>query len=82
MTPNQMRGQGIAIFYFVLNLMGLGLGPTTVAVFTDYVFRDEMALRYSLAIFSVIVGTVAFVSLWLGLKPFREAAQAISDSEN
>lgn len=76
-TPNQMRGQSIAIFYFVLNLMGLGLGPTTVAVFTDYVFRDAMALRYSLSIFSVIVGMVAFTTLWLGLRPYRDVAKAI-----
>lgn len=49
-TPNQMRGQATAIYYFIISLAGLTLGPTSVAVLTDYVFRDESALRYSMAI--------------------------------
>lgn len=49
-TPNQLRGQVTAIYYFVISLAGLTLGPFSVAFFTDYVFRDETALRYSMAI--------------------------------
>jgi MFS family permease len=49
-TPNQMRGQATAIYYFIISLAGLLIGPTSVALLTDYVFRDESALRYSLAI--------------------------------
>ncbi|MBF8269599.1 MAG: MFS transporter [Gammaproteobacteria bacterium] len=69
-TPNQIRGQGIAIFYFILNIMGLGLGPLFVASFTDYVFKDPLYLRYSLAVFTIIVGVSAFVILWAGRKPY------------
>lgn len=49
-TPNQLRAQATAIYYFIISLAGLTLGPTSVALFTDYVFRDEAALRYSMAI--------------------------------
>jgi len=49
-TPNQLRAQATAIYYFIISLAGLTLGPTSVALFTDFVFRDEAALRYSMAI--------------------------------
>jgi MFS family permease len=49
-TPNQIRGQATAIYYFIISLAGLTLGPTSVAVLTDYVFGDESALRYSMAV--------------------------------
>jgi hypothetical protein len=37
-TPNQMRGQITALFLFVFNIIGFGLGPTVVALLTDFVF--------------------------------------------
>ncbi len=40
-VPNQMRGKAAAIFLFVINLVGLGLGPQILPLLTDYVFRDE-----------------------------------------
>jgi MFS family permease len=49
-VPNQMRGLSIAIAVVINNLIGMGIGPTLIAVITDYVFKDEMALRYSLSI--------------------------------
>src|SRR5690606_28292813 len=35
--PNSMRGQASAIYLFVITLIGLGIGPTAVALVTDYV---------------------------------------------
>ncbi len=49
-TPNRLRAQSAAIYFFLINILGLGLGPLLVALLTDYVFRDEADLRYSLAI--------------------------------
>jgi hypothetical protein len=40
-TPNQMRSQITALFLFVFSIIGFGLGPTVVALFTDYVFHAE-----------------------------------------
>lgn len=73
-TPNQLRGQAIAIYIFVVALTGMSLGPTTVALITDFVFQDPLALRYSMAIFTVIFAVMAFTLLWLGLKPYRHSA--------
>lgn len=80
-TPNQIRGQAIAIYNFGINLIGLGVGPTFVALITDYIFKDTAALRHSLAIFTVIIALIALASLWLGLKPYRESARVILAEE-
>ena len=73
MMPNAMRGQASAIYLFVVNLIGLGLGPTIVAMCTDFVFRDDLDLRYSLVLVATLAHLVATGFLWLGLKPFRES---------
>jgi MFS family permease len=70
-VPNRMRGQAIASYLLLAGLMGIGLGPTLVAVFTDFVFKDNGALRYSLAI---CAAPAALFALWLigsGLKHYE-----------
>lgn len=78
-TPNQMRGQITALYVFIANIIGLGFGPTMVALFTDYVFHDELALGYSLSVTSAILGPMgAFILLW-GLKSYRKS---LKDAES
>jgi MFS family permease len=69
-TPNQMRGQVSAMYMFIFNIVGYGLGPTAVAVFTDYVFHAESALRYSLTAVAAITAPLAVLIVWYGLKPY------------
>ena len=57
-TPNQIRGQVIAIYFFVISMTGYTLGPTSVALLTDYVFQDEGLIRYSISIVALIAGTI------------------------
>ncbi|MBL8629607.1 MAG: MFS transporter, partial [Rhodospirillaceae bacterium] len=71
--PNQMRGQISALYYFVLSLLGLTIGPSAVAVVTDFVFKDEMMLRYSLALTCGIAGVLGVVLLGYNLKLYRAA---------
>lgn len=73
MMPNAMRGQASALYLFVVNLIGLGLGPTAVAMTTDYVFGDDLAVRYSLLLVAVFAHVASAVLLWLGLRPFRDS---------
>ncbi len=49
-VPNQMRGLAVALVILLGNLLGMGLGPTLVALVTDSVFHNPASLRYSLAI--------------------------------
>ena len=71
--PNEMRGQASAVYLFVINLIGLGIGPTAVAMTTDYVFRNDNAVNYSLLIVCTIAHIVSGVLLWVGMKPFRDS---------
>jgi MFS family permease len=75
LMPNQVRVLASAIFLFILNLIGLGLGPTLVAVFTDFLFREESAIRYSLVLLLLIGGSVGTLCFWTGLKPYRTAIE-------
>ncbi len=71
--PNEMRGQASAVYLFVINLIGLGIGPTAVAMTTDYGFHDDNAVNYSLAIVCTIAHVIAGILLWVGRKPFCES---------
>jgi hypothetical protein len=70
MMPPPMRGQASAIYLFILNLIGLGGGPTAVALVNQYVFHREDALNYSLLLVSASALLIAAALLWLGLRPF------------
>jgi MFS family permease len=72
-TPNQMRGQVTALYLFVFNIIGFGLGPTFVAFLTDYIFRNEAHLRYALAMSAAIMGPLATYIVYLGMKPYGES---------
>jgi MFS family permease len=78
-TPNQMRAQISALYLFVANIIGLGLGPTVVALITDYGFGDDLAVRYSLAITGGTVAPLAAISLALGLKHYRSSLKQSVD---
>jgi MFS family permease len=78
-TPNGMRGLIRALYQFVFNVIGYFLGPLFVAFFTVVVFHDDAAIRYSLTTAAAIVGPIAIVVTWWGLKPYaRSYAQARS----
>lgn len=71
--PNSMRGQASAIYLFVITLIGLGVGPTAVALVTDFVFADDAALRYSLLIVTTMAVLMSIILLAKSLKPYRES---------
>ena len=69
-TPNEMRGQVRAAYQFVFNVVGYALGPLFVALMTDYLFADEGDLRYSLVTSAVVLGPIAALVSWYGLRPY------------
>jgi len=79
-TPNEMRGQISAVYLFSISVIGGGLGPTAVALMTDYVFGDESMLRYSMALFAAIVGPIGAVLIWLAVKPYGEAVRRLDEA--
>ncbi|MDF3931612.1 spinster family MFS transporter [Pseudomonas citronellolis] len=77
--PNSMRGQASAIYLFVVTLFGLGVGPTAVALVTDFVFHDDLALRYSLLIVTGLALLGGVVLLGMGLKPYRQSREHLQN---
>ncbi len=75
--PNALRSQASAVYLFLVNLIGLGLGPTAVALCTDYVFHDDQAVRYSLMLVlpaAALVGSLLLVS---GLPHYRASQERL-----
>ena len=75
MSPPHLRGQASAIYLFVINLIGLGLGPTAVAVTTDHVFHDDNAVGMSLLLVTGFAHAISALLLWRGLRPFRASVE-------
>lgn len=75
-APSRLRARVVALYFLVANLVGLGLGPTAIALVTDQVFGEDSALRYSLAIVTGIALPLSALILTLGLKPFARAVAA------
>lgn len=70
-TPNEMRGLIAGLFVITVNVIGLGLGPTVVALLTDRLFGDPVAVGKSLALLSLSVAPIAIALLASGMKPYR-----------
>jgi len=77
LVPNRMRGQTSAIYLFIVNLVGLGVGPTAVALFTDRVFEDDTQVHRSLGIVMALAQTTGFVLLARGRVHFRASLERI-----
>lgn len=77
-SPNHVRAQISALYLFVLNLLGLGLGPTLVALCTDYVFQDESAVGASIALAGGTASILGGLFLLGCRKPFRESVARMS----
>jgi MFS family permease len=78
MMPNPMRGQASAVYLFILNIIGLGLGPTAVAVCTQYLFRRDAAVNYSLLVVHLVALSLAAALLAGGLKPFLRSLDRLN----
>ncbi len=81
-TPNRMRGQTSAIHLLALNLVGLGLGPTAIALITDYAFQDSLAVGHSIAIVGVLSYGLGSLILCFGFKPFDKQVRQVSGDDS
>jgi len=74
-TPNDIRGQTMALYLLTISLLGLSVGPTAVALLTDYVFRDPVMIDWSIS--SVVLASSLFsaIMLWRCLAPFNEGVR-------
>jgi MFS family permease len=70
MMPPAMRGRASAVYLFIVNIIGLGIGPTAVGACTQFLFRRDDAVQYSLVLVTSLACAVAAVLLCGALRPF------------
>lgn len=71
LTPNRMRGQATAIYIFSTSILGMAVGISCVAWFTDYVFKNDLLLHYSLATTNAILYPAAAFLFWRCMPAYR-----------
>lgn len=76
-TPNQYRATVSAVYLFVVNALGLGVGPTLVPFLNDHLFHDPAKIRFSL-IAVVFCAAVAAIILLMLVRPVYRAKLAES----
>ncbi len=74
-APPHMRAQITALYYLVLNFVGLFVGPTAIALVTDYYFKDESKIRYSMWIVATLFSIIGILLLLYNRRHFRTAVQ-------
>ena len=74
-APNELRGQAVALYFLLANLIGMGLGPTVLASVTDFIFKDDAALNKSIALCGAIIIPIAALILLWGLPAVRKAVE-------
>ena len=76
LVPANMRALASAVLFFVLNLIGLGLGPVTIGILSDWLepTYGVDSLRYAFSI-TFITGTIAALCFLLASRHYREEKQ-------
>jgi MFS family permease len=72
-TPNALRGTGVAFYSATVGLLGLSLGPLLMGMISDHVFHNEAAIGYGMATVVGIALPLAAVLLLSGRKHMRAA---------
>ena len=68
LTPNQMRATVSAVYLFIVNLIGLGAGPTVAAFIGDTFFPFAEGIRYAIAIVSPLAFVCATILFFVSSK--------------
>ena len=76
LLPSQMRGVGTALISFGNTILGLGLGPTLVALCTDYVYGDAHAVGLATTTVVLPVTLLTLLLFWRAARALRPAAAA------
>jgi predicted MFS family arabinose efflux permease len=76
-TPNEMRGQVIAIYFLILNITANGIFNQVVAGFTDFFFVNPADVGKSVALVGTGATIVGIASLIIGVKFYKRTVREI-----
>jgi MFS family permease len=75
-TPNEVRALASSLYYFVISLVGLTVGPTAMALLTDFYFKDTARVGDSMAVVAAVSWAFAIVVLGFGTRYYRQSVAA------
>jgi len=64
LAPPSMRGRMSALYVFTVNALGLGVGPVTIGLLSDHVFKGDHALLSSLVTYTLSMCAAAALLLF------------------
>jgi len=70
-SPNEMRGLMAGCYVLSTNLIGLALGPASVAMANDFIFQDAQAVGASLSLVGAVFLPLALLLMWRGFKALK-----------
>jgi MFS family permease len=73
--PNKMRGQGVALYIFCINIIAGGMAAVIVGAMTQYFFKDPMRTNEAFALVAVVACVGAAIVLNLARRPFRRLVE-------
>jgi MFS family permease len=72
-TPNELRGAGVALFGAVGGILGGGAGPVLIAAAAEHLYSGPASIGYGMATMVAICCPLAALCLALGFRAMREA---------
>ena len=80
-TPNELRGQVMALHTICAGLIALTAGNFIVGFLSDTIFKQPGGISYALGCVFFVFGLAAATVLAFGRRAFREAVQAHSERD-
>jgi MFS family permease len=74
-TPNQLRGQVVAVYTILFGFAGVAIGSVAVGLLNDYVFTDVRGIAPSLALVNAVGGVAGMTLLIWGRKAYLASVQ-------
>ncbi len=74
-TPNQLRGQVVAVYTLLTGLVGIAVGSGAVGLLSDYVFNYDTGIAPSLALVCFLGGSIGIAILAYGRVGYTGAVQ-------
>jgi MFS family permease len=69
-VPNRLRGQASAVYYLANSVIGLTVGPLSVGLLTDYVYRDPLRIGSALALIAIVIAPITTALAFTTREPF------------
>lgn len=73
-APNRLRARVMALYLLIGNIVGFTVGPTGVAMISDYWLKDPAKIGVAISIVSAIVVPVGLLCLFAARKSYVEAS--------